>query len=207
MSRNAIIEKLETECLKKEVPQFQVGDTVRVHTKIVEGNKERIQVYEGIVIGRQGKGLSETFAVYRNAYGSSMEKVFLLHSPRVVKVEVVRSGRVRRAKLYYLRGKTGKQARLKERFVPKGKATLKKMVAPVEEKAPEAKEEKPKAEVKAPETKEAKPKAKAPEVKEEKLKAEAKKPEAEEVKPKTEAKKPKAKEEKPSEPKKKEEDK
>jgi len=207
VSRNAIIEKLETECLKKEVPQFQVGDTVRVHTKIVEGNKERIQVYEGIVIGRQGKGLSETFAVYRNAYGSSMEKVFLLHSPRVVKVEVMRSGRVRRAKLYYLRGKTGKQARLKERFVPKGKATLKKMVAPVEEKAPEAKEEKPKAEVKAPETKEAKPKAKAPEVKEEKLKAEAKKPEAEEVKPKTEAKKPKAKEEKPSEPKKKEEDK
>lgn len=193
MSRNAIIEKLETECLKKEVPQFQVGDTVRVHTKIVEGNKERIQVYEGIVIGRQGKGLSETFAVYRNAYGSSMEKVFLLHSPRVVKVEVMRSGRVRRAKLYYLRGKTGKQARLKERFIPKGKATLKKMVAPVEEKAPEAKEEKPKAEVKAPETKEAKPKAKAPEVKEEKLKAEAKKPEAEE--------------EKPSEPKKKEEDK
>jgi large subunit ribosomal protein L19 len=193
VSRNAIIEKLETECLKKEVPQFQVGDTVRVHTKIVEGNKERIQVYEGIVIGRQGKGLSETFAVYRNAYGSSMEKVFLLHSPRVVKVEVMRSGRVRRAKLYYLRGKTGKQARLKERFIPKGKATLKKMVAPVEEKAPEAKEEKPKAEVKAPETKEAKPKAKAPEVKEEKLKAEAKKPEAEE--------------EKPSEPKKKEEDK
>lgn len=124
MSRSAIIEELEIQSLKKKVPQFQVGDTVRVHTKIVEGNKERIQVYEGIVIGRQGKGLSETFSVYRNAYGCSMEKVFLLHSPRVEKVEVMKSGVVRRAKLYYLRGKSGKQARLKERYTAKAKATI-----------------------------------------------------------------------------------
>lgn len=116
MGRNAIIEQLETESLKKDFPKFEIGDTVRVHTKIVEGNKERIQVYEGIVIAKKGKGLSETFSVYRVAYGSRMEKVFILHSPRVVKVEVIRSGKVRRAKLYYLRGKTGKGARLKERF-------------------------------------------------------------------------------------------
>lgn len=129
MSRNAIIEELETQSLKKEAPQFQVGDTVRVHTKIVEGNKERVQVYEGIVIARQGKGLSETFSVYRNAYGCSMEKVFLLHSPRVEKVEVLRSGVVRRAKLYYLRGQTGKKARLKERYVAKPKAIIETLKA------------------------------------------------------------------------------
>ena len=141
MSRNAILEKLEEESLKKDVPSFEVGDTVKVHTKIVEGDKERIQVYQGIVIAIKGKGISETFSVYRNAYGSSMEKVFLIHSPRVVKVEVLRSGKVRRAKLYYLRGQTGKKARLKERFVAKGKTE--KVVKPVVEEPKAPVEEKP----------------------------------------------------------------
>jgi large subunit ribosomal protein L19 len=140
--RNAIIEAIEKESLKKDCPKFTIGDTVRVHTKIVEGNKERIQIYEGIVIAKKGKGLSETFSVYRNAYGSSMEKVFFIHSPRVVKVEVVRSGKVRRAKLYYLRGQTGKQARLKEVFTKKAKkpapaASVEETKEPEEEKPSE----------------------------------------------------------------------
>lgn len=141
MSRNAILEQLEEESLKKDVSSFEIGDTVKVHTKIVEGDKERIQIYQGIVIAIKGKGLSETFSVYRNAYGSSMEKVFLVHSPRVVQVEVLRSGKVRRAKLYYLRGQTGKKARLKERFVAKSKAT--KVVQPVVQEASQTVEEKP----------------------------------------------------------------
>lgn len=162
MSRNAIIEQLEAESLKKDCPKFEIGDTVRVHTKIVEGNKERIQVYEGIVIAKKGKGLSETFSVYRIAYGSRMEKVFILHSPRVVKVEVVRSGKVRRAKLYYLRGKTGKGARLKERYVSRQK--LEKVLEVAEEKAPakeENKAEEVKTEAKAEEKEAPKKQAKA----------------------------------------------
>lgn len=116
MSRSAIIEKLEKEQLKKEVPSFHVGDTVRVHIRIIEGEKERIQVFMGTVIARKGTGLSETFSVHRVAYGQGMERVFLLHSPRLAKIEVVKEGRVRRSKLYYLRGTSGKASKVKGRM-------------------------------------------------------------------------------------------
>lgn len=113
MSRCQIIEEFEKGQLKKSAPKFRVGDTVRVHIRIVEGGKERVQIFTGIVIAKKGTGLSETFSVYRNAYGSSMEKIFVLHSPNIAKVEVERSGKVRRAKLYYLRGASGKKAKVR----------------------------------------------------------------------------------------------
>lgn len=113
VSRCQVIENFEKGQLKSSVTKFNVGDTVRVHIRIVEGGKERIQVFSGIVIAKKGTGLSETFSVYRNAYGSSMEKVFVLHSPKISKIEVVRSGKVRRAKLYYLRGTSGKKAKVR----------------------------------------------------------------------------------------------
>lgn len=96
---------------------FNIGDTVRVNTRIVEGEKERIQAFTGTVIAKKGSGLSETFTLYRNAYGSSMDRVFLLHSPRIAGIEVVRPGKVRRAKLYYLRGLSGKAAKVREQYV------------------------------------------------------------------------------------------
>ena len=102
-----------------QIPKFQIGDTVRVHFRIVEGEKERIQAYEGIVIGRHGgEGPEATFTVRRLAYGEGVERVFPLHSPRVEKVQVTREGRVRRAKLYYLRERRGKAARVKGREKP-----------------------------------------------------------------------------------------
>ena len=104
------------EQLKKEVPQFNVGDTVRVHNKIVEGTRERIQLFEGTVIAKKNGGISETFTVRRVSYGVGVEKTFPLHSPRVEKVEVIRTGKVRRAKLYYLRDRVGKAAKVKERI-------------------------------------------------------------------------------------------
>lgn len=113
MSRSAIIEKLESQQLKKDIPEFRVGDTVKVHLRIIEGDKERIQVFTGTVIARKGSGLSETFSVHRVAYGAGMERVFLLHSPRIAKIEVTKQGDVRRSKLYYLRGKSGKATRVK----------------------------------------------------------------------------------------------
>ena len=110
-----IIEALEKEQLRSDIPEFRPGDTVRVHAKIVEGTRERIQVFEGVVIGRQGSGVREMFKVRRISYGIGVERTFLVHSPRIEKIEVVRRGIVRRAKLYYLRGLTGKAARIKER--------------------------------------------------------------------------------------------
>ena len=117
MSRLAIIEELEAEYMKKEVPSFKIGDTVCVNTRIIEGDKERLQAFTGTVVAKKGTGLSETFTIYRTAYGSSMDRVFLVHSPRIASIEVIRSGKVRRAKLYYLRGKKGKATKLKELFV------------------------------------------------------------------------------------------
>ncbi len=96
---------------------FNIGDTVRVNTRIIEGDKERLQAFAGTVIAKKGTGLSETFTIYRNAYGSNMDRVFLLHSPRIASIEVVRPGKVRRAKLYYLRGKSGKSAKVREQYV------------------------------------------------------------------------------------------
>ena len=110
-----IIEALEKEQLRDDVPKFGPGDTVKVHAKIVEGTRERIQVFEGVVIGRQGTGVREIFTVRRISYGVGVERMFPVHSPRVDKIEVVRRGAVRRAKLYYLRKLTGKAARIKEK--------------------------------------------------------------------------------------------
>lgn len=109
-----MIKAFTNEQLKTEVPQFNVGDTVRVHNKIVEGTRERIQLFEGTVIAKKNGGISETFTVRRVSYGVGVEKTFPLHSPRVEKVEVVRTGKVRRAKLYYLRDRVGKAAKVKE---------------------------------------------------------------------------------------------
>lgn len=122
MSRSPYIVEVETPYLKKDAPSFSIGDTVRVQTRIVEGEKERLQAFTGTVVAKKGTGLSETFTVYRTAYGSSMERVFLLHSPRIAGVEVMRSGKVRRAKLYYMRGLSGKATKLRELFVGAEKA-------------------------------------------------------------------------------------
>ena len=111
---NEIIKKIEEEQLKAEVPQFRIGDTVRVHAKIKEGDKERIQVFEGVVLKKQGGSNRATFTVRKNSNGIGVEKTWPLHSPNVEKVEVVRAGKVRRAKLTYLRGRVGKRAKVKE---------------------------------------------------------------------------------------------
>lgn len=110
-----IISVLEQEQLRNDIPDFRPGDTVKVHVKVVEGNRERIQVFEGVVIDRQNGGVRETFTVRRISYGVGVERTFLVHSPRLAKIEVVRHGIVRRAKLNYLRGLTGKAARIRER--------------------------------------------------------------------------------------------
>ncbi len=116
--RNQVMKDFEEAFKIQKRTPFKVGDTVRVHLRIMEeeGQKERIQVFMGTVIAKKGQGLSETFSVYRNAYGCSMERVFLLHSPKISKIEVVSSGQVRRSKLYYLRGVSGRKAKLKEKF-------------------------------------------------------------------------------------------
>jgi len=115
MSKNAVIQKLEQKQLKKDVTPFRIGDTISVHTRIIEGEKERIQVFTGTVIARKGTGISETFSLHRVAYGEGMERVFPLHSPRIAKIEVVKEGHVRRGKLYYLRGTSGKRSKVKGR--------------------------------------------------------------------------------------------
>jgi large subunit ribosomal protein L19 len=117
MSRSPYIEEVEQAYLKKDVPVFNIGDTIRVNTRIIEGEKERLQAFSGTVVAKKGSGLSETFTLYRNAYGSSMDRVFMLHSPRIASIEVVRAGKVRRAKLYYLRGRSGKSAKVRELYV------------------------------------------------------------------------------------------
>ncbi|MBD8975686.1 50S ribosomal protein L19 [Veillonella magna] len=110
-----IINVLEQEQLRADIPAFRAGDTVRVHVKVVEGSRERIQVFEGLVINRQGGSVRETFTVRRIASGVGVERTFPLHSPRLAKIEVMRHGVVRRAKLYYLRNLTGKAARIREK--------------------------------------------------------------------------------------------
>ena len=107
---STIIEKIESEQLKKDLPAFRVGDTVKVHTRVIEGDKERIQVYSGIVIGRKGTGVNSNFTVRRVSYGEGVERVFPVNSPRISKIEIERRGEVRRAKLNYLRDRKGKSA-------------------------------------------------------------------------------------------------
>ncbi len=111
-----LIQAFTSEHLKETVPTLNVGDTVRVHNKISEGNRERIQLFEGTIIAKHGGGISATFTVRRISYGVGVEKTFPVHSPKVDKVEIIRSGKVRRAKLYYLRDRLGKSAKVKERI-------------------------------------------------------------------------------------------
>ena len=110
-----LIKAFTNEQLKTEVPEINIGDTVRIHNKIVEGTRERIQMFEGTVIAKNGGGISETFTVRRISYGCGVEKVFPIHSPNVVKVDIIRYGKVRRTKLYYLRDKIGKDSKVKEK--------------------------------------------------------------------------------------------
>jgi len=110
-----IIRAIEEEQMKKDLPDFRPGDSVKVHVKVVEGGRERIQVFEGTVIRKRGGGMSSTFTVRRVSYGVAVERTFPLHSPRISKIEVSRRGKVRRARLYYLRERMGKKARVKER--------------------------------------------------------------------------------------------
>ncbi|MDQ7819850.1 MAG: 50S ribosomal protein L19 [Armatimonadota bacterium] len=111
MDTVAVVERPQR---KEGLPEFSPGDTVRVHFKVVEGGRERVQVFEGVVIARKGGGLRETFTVRRISHGVGVERTFPLHSPRIERIEVVRKGKVRQAKLYYLRGKVGREARVKE---------------------------------------------------------------------------------------------
>lgn len=115
MSVNPLIKKITESQLRDDIPEFRAGDTVRVHARIVEGKRERIQIFEGVVIKRRGEGVSETYTVRKISNGVGVERTFPIHTPRVEKIEVVRYGRVRRAKLYYLRDRQGKAARIPER--------------------------------------------------------------------------------------------
>jgi large subunit ribosomal protein L19 len=109
-----LIQEITKDQLRTDLPDFRPGDTVRVHVKVIEGNRERIQVFEGVVIKRRGAGISETFTVRKVSYGVGVERTFPVHTPKIAKLEVVRRGKVRRAKLYYLRQLRGKAARIKE---------------------------------------------------------------------------------------------
>ena len=187
-----ILKSIEHEQLKNKIPELKIGNTVRVHVRIKEGNKERIQVFEGIIIKKQGGGVNETFTVRRISYGVGVEKTFLVHSPRIEKVEVVRVGKARRAKLYYLRDRVGKAAKTKEKIgarIETKEILIKEEVVPGEAEVVETVEdvpvvEAPVEEVKAEETKatetpakeevktEAKAEEKVEEVKEEPAKEE-----------------------------------
>ena len=144
-----IINSIEHDQLKSTIPDIKVGDTVRVHQRVKEGNRERIQVFEGVVIKKQNGGLNETFTVRRISYGVGVEKTFLVHSPLVEKVELVRVGKVRRAKLYYLRDRVGKAAKTKENVgadLKREEIALKEEVAESKAETAETKaEEAPKA--------------------------------------------------------------
>jgi large subunit ribosomal protein L19 len=131
-----IIDLLEEEQLRQDVPELRPGDTVRVHAKVVEGTRERIQVFEGIVIALHSGGVRESMTVRRTAHGVGVERTFLIHSPRLAQIEVVRHGRVRRAKLYYLRGKVGKRAKIRERREVAPKTVAPKVSEPAAEETP-----------------------------------------------------------------------
>ena len=116
MSAQEVLKSIEADYLKSEVPTIHVGDTVRIGVKIVEGGKERVQPFEGVVIAKRNGGINETITVRRIFQGVGVERVFLLHSPRIAKIKIMRRGKVRRAKLYYLRDRVGKATRIKQRF-------------------------------------------------------------------------------------------
>ena len=147
--QNHLMELVEKTSMKESVPKFEIGDTVDVHVRILEGEKERIQVFNGVVIARSGSGSREMFVVRRIVQGEGVERKFPLHSPRIADIVVKRSGKVRRAKLYYLRERSGKAVRLKERF-PGGKATAAEAkAAKAERRATKAAAKKAKAEASA----------------------------------------------------------
>lgn len=134
-----ILKSIEHEQMKNKIPELKIGNTVRVHVRVKEGNRERIQVFEGIIIKKQGGGVNATFTVRKISYGVGVEKTFLVHSPRIEKIEVTRVGKARRAKLYYLRDRIGKAAKTKEQVgarIETKEITVKEDVVPVEE-APE----------------------------------------------------------------------
>jgi len=146
-----VIDSLERAQLREGLPQFKAGDTVRVHFKVIEGQRQRIQVFEGIVLKRQGAGARETFTVRKQSFGVGVERTFPLHSPKIDKIEVTAIGDVNRAKLYYLRGKVGKKARVRERrYGPEtaARATPVERAVEATEEVPTASEE-PQAEPKA----------------------------------------------------------
>jgi large subunit ribosomal protein L19 len=142
-----MVDLIEKENLKEKIPEFEVGDIVDVHVKLVEGDKERIQIFNGIVIAKKGTGVRETFTVRRIVQGEGVERVFPIHSPNVKDIKVKKSHKIRRAKLYYLRERSGKSARLKEKFVgkTKGKGIKDKKVKVQKAKDKETKDKKPKA--------------------------------------------------------------
>ena len=121
----ALLDKIQSAQYRKDDAKFNVGDSVKVHTEVVEGEKERIQVFSGVVIGKRGRGMNETFTVRRISYGEGVERIFPLHSPRVDKIEVERSGNVRRAKLTYLRNRLGKGATLVKEKIEKAETATK----------------------------------------------------------------------------------
>ena len=144
-----ILKSIEHEQLKTKVPELKLGNTVRVHVRTNEGNKERIQVFEGIIIKKQGGGVNETFTVRRISYGVGVEKTFLVHSPRIEKIEVVRVGKARRARLYYLRDRVGKAAKTKEKVgarIETKEIVIKEEVVPGEAEVVETVEDAPVAE-------------------------------------------------------------
>jgi large subunit ribosomal protein L19 len=136
--QNRLLSVVEEGSMKPTVPKFDIGDTVDVHVRILEGDKERIQIFNGVVIARSGSGTREMFVVRRIVQGEGVERKFPIHSPRIADILVKRSGKVRRAKLYYLRGRSGKSVRLKERFVTSVAATEAKAAAKAERKAAKA---------------------------------------------------------------------
>ncbi len=136
-----ILKSIEHEQMKNKIPELKIGNTVRVHVRVKEGNRERIQVFEGIIIKKQGGGVNATFTVRKISYGVGVEKTFLVHSPRIEKVEVVRVGKARRAKLYYLRDRVGKAAKTKEQVgarIETKEIIVKEDVVPVESAPEEA---------------------------------------------------------------------
>ena len=134
-----IIQSLEKAQLKESIPNFRVGDTIKVHAKVVEGEKERIQVYEGVLIGRQGAGARELIRVRKLSYGVGVERLFPTHSPMIDKIEITKQGKVRRAKLYFLRELRGKAARIKEkdRVYASAAGATQTSATPAEKQAPE----------------------------------------------------------------------
>ncbi len=130
-----IIDTIEKEYMKKSIPQFSIGDQVDVSVKIIEGDKERIQVFGGVVIAKNGGGFKETFTVRRIVQGEGVERVFPVHSPKIVDIKVIKSGKVRRAKLYYMRERTGKGTRLQEKFTKENQKTRDGAISQTQEKS------------------------------------------------------------------------